>query len=607
MKKWTAIAFVLLILFGCACAEDILKEEKFYSAPDDLCFHQHPACSGRSDLELIADTTGLFPCPVCADDPNPHEEPEAFAVGDIVIIRVPDKWMRERPDIDTIFASWDKECYADYEADAVIAKYLHGAEYRGFLNSDGFPIYAYIPDVASAMIYSCRHIGDSWYMVTRRKTTEPMQKSELDGHHAQQTENTWYGYLRFVGGRMWMQDGITCFYQPAEWREPDYSMHMEAMSETTIFEGVQNGYHVKLYAHEDFYLCVISGATAHENSKDMTMVIDGMPLTAEMVNVGADISLILTSSEVHKLTNGSEIKLIEGTYGIEDFMSSEYAIIESIFWSNYDRRKVIDKCGNVLLSDNFLDISRYGDVFFCEKRDKADSWSSAGVSVYDFTKSRDPLFFITRPDVSMSLRAAWEDAFVLSWYDKGDKTALYDMHTGEELRIIEEQYADMSYLYSFSGEYVFRNGKSKRICSFDGSSAYLMDNYANIVCEFENCEAILPLTWSRDNGLFLLIYGEDAWALPAYDDLFKHGFDAGDYYWYFGEFNYNDPWDEYEMSFEEYLDYMDSKISDIAFALVNENGEFVTDAPFTYIRVIDEKQVEIGNRDGMRMIVETER
>ncbi len=61
------------------------------------------------------------------------------------------------------------------------------------------------------------------------------------------------------------------------------------------------------------------------------------------------------------------------------------------------------------------------------------------------------------------------------------------------------------------------------------------------------------------------------------------------------------------MSYEEYLEYMDSEISDITFALVNENGEFVTDAPFTYIRVIDEKQVEIGNRDGMRMIVETER
>ena len=45
----------------------------------------------------------------------------------------------------------------------------------------------------------------------------------------------------------------------------------------------------------------------------------------------------------------------------------------------------------------------------------------------------------------------------------------------------------------------------------------------------------------------------------------------------------------------------------VLYAYINENGEFVTDAPFTYIRVIDEKQVEIGNRDGMRMIVETER
>ena len=69
-----------------------------------------------------------------------------------------------------------------------------------------------------------------------------------------------------------------------------------------------------------------------------------------------------------------------------------------------------------------------------------------------------------------------------------------------------------------------------------------------------------------DNWIYADFYGDDAWTLPAYDDLFKHGFDAGDYYRYFGEFNYNDPWEEHEMSYEEYLEYMDSEISDITFA-----------------------------------------
>ncbi|MBQ3169867.1 MAG: hypothetical protein IJB99_08920, partial [Clostridia bacterium] len=112
------------------------------------------------------------------------------------------------------------------------------------------------------------------------------------------------------------------------------------------------------------------------------------------------------------------------------------------------------------------------------------------------------------------------------------------------------------------------------------------------------------------HGLYLLVDGKEWGYVPRETALFRHGFDAGDYYLYFGEYEFYDPWDEeYETDSEAEEDgnIMRIRISDITFALVNENGEFVTDAPFTYIRVIDEKQVEIGNRDGMRMIVETER
>lgn len=606
MKKWIAIAFVLLMLFVCACAEDAAKEE-FYSAPDDLCFHQHPACSGRNDLELIADTTGLFPCHICADDPNPHEEPEAFALGDFVIIRVPDKWMRERPDIDTIFASWDKECYADYEADAVISEYLHGADYRNFLNSNGFPTYAYIPGIFGTKQYNQRHIGDSWYAATYLPVDG--NGSLNDNDYPWRMEDAWHGYLRFFGGRMWQQDGITCFYEPAEWRDSEYSMPIKAMSETPIFEDKQNGIDIKIYAHEDFYLFVADGIRDQEYYERMTALIGGLPVCSWIQEQEGTACFVLTEAEAYQILNGFKVKLVDSIYEIKDFRDSDYAIIgDSSFFTGFQDQSVIDKFGNELLNESYSNVARHGNVFFCALNTVADALLPAGMYVYDFSKSSEPLFTYSIPDTNIYLASAWDNAFLLDCRGDCDGYLLCDIHTGEILKEISYEFGMSGKYFDMIGtRYVYTDGNSERVCWMHSKTVYLADNHMNLIAEIPDCPAILPLTWSGDNGLFLLVYGSDAWQLPVYSALFKHGFDAGDYYRYFGEFNYNDPWEEHKMSYEEYLEYMDSEISDITFALVNENGEFVTDAPFTYIRVIDEKQVEIGNRDGMRMIVETER
>ena len=127
----------LILLLLCVITLLLLSAQgETYSAPGDVYYHQHTACALGNGLAVVDSTNELFPCPICADDHVVHEEPEAFILGDTVIIRMPDKWMRERPDIGTVFASWDKDVYSGNEADKLVSEMLHGAEYRAFLDSD---------------------------------------------------------------------------------------------------------------------------------------------------------------------------------------------------------------------------------------------------------------------------------------------------------------------------------------------------------------------------------------------------------------------------------------------------------------------------------------
>lgn len=606
MKKWTAIAFVLLMLFVCACAEDAAKEE-FYSAPDDLCFHQHPACSGRSDLELIPDISGLFPCHICADDPVSHEIPEAFTLGDIVVIRMPDKWMNERPNIGTVFASWDKECYADYEADAVISKYLHGADYRNFLDSNGFPTYAYYPSIYGTTDYSQRHIGDSWYIVTHLPATDTATDS--DGKPttsaAQRTKDTWYGYLRFFGGRMWQQDGLTFYYMPAEWGDRDYSMPTEAMTEEPMFVSCKDDQRISVYKHEDIYLCEVVDTIDFNDF--ITVFLDGKPIESWLRILEGKLCFAVTGAEVFKLQNGAAIDYVTAFLEEKDFENSSFAISNNEFRYMDYYPCVIDRNGNQLTPDIYGYIVRYGNMFFCERRTYDVKEKINGIDVYDFTKSDEVLFSYTDPDASISFTAASDSVFLIEWESVGRKYMLCDIHTGE---VISEFMPDIYDDIFIKADYVCSSGFIDKFCVVGDNGVYLTDLNSDVVARFDNYTSMVPLTWSNGHGLYLLVDGKEWGYVPREKALFRHGFDAGDYYLYFGEHEFYDPWDEeYETDSEAEEDgnIMRISISDITFALVNENGEFVTDAPFTYIRVIDEKQVEIGNRDGMRMIVETER
>ena len=48
------------------------------------------------------------------------------------------------------------------------------------------------------------------------------------------------------------------YYEPAEWRDSDYSIALKGLSDTPVYEAERDGYAYSLYACEDVFLCVVS-------------------------------------------------------------------------------------------------------------------------------------------------------------------------------------------------------------------------------------------------------------------------------------------------------------------------------------------------------------
>ncbi len=596
----------LILLLLCVITLLLLSAQgETYSAPGDVYYHQHTACALGNGLAVVDSTNELFPCPICADDHVVHEEPEAFILGDTVIIRMPDKWMRERPDIGTVFASWDKDVYSGNEADKLVSEMLHGAEYRAFLDSDDAVAYVYSPGIYAADRYSQRHIGDSWYVTTYLPENVPEDIPAV--HEPYRDVNTWHGYLRFFGGRMWKRDGLVMYYEPAEWGDVDYSITLNSLDNTPVYVAERDGYSYSLYPCEDVFLCVINGIPSISDEMDyyQTFLIDGMPVCTDIKAYDNKYCFTLTAGEVYRLKNGNTPSLFNGAYSYTDFGQSEFAVFNADYgWAFKCRTGVVDKNGNEVLPERCFRISRYGDRFFC-RRSNREAPDLVGIYVYDMGISDEPVYEYFEKDAKIYFSCANGSVFILEWNelydDEVDKLVVCDMQSGEILGSIPMDFGSgEEYPYDrFNAEYVWASGQPQRLCLMAETDAYLMDNGANVIARFEGCAELWPLIWNDGKGLFLAIYGEDAeYCLSYSNEMLLHGFDAGYYIWGYGEYDENDPWNwefpEAERELEE---------SDIRFGLIKENGEAITEFDYTYIRVLSDTQIELGKRDGTRFTV----
>ena len=599
---------LLLLLLSVIALSLLSTQGETYSVPGDVYYHQHAACVLGNGLEVVQNTDGLFPCPICADDHITHEEPEAFILGDTVIIRMPDKWMRERPDIGTVFASWNKDVYSGNEADQLVSQMLHGADYRAFLDNEDAVAYVYSPGIFGYNDpYNQRHIGDSWYITTYLPENARENAHFKDDPYRDQ--DSWHGYLRFFGGRMWKKDGLVMYYEPAEWGDRDYSITLKALCDMPVYEAERDGYAYSLYACDEVFLCVVSdipeairAVIGDDMDYNLTLLIDGMPACEDIESYyDGKYCFTLTAGEAYLLQNGSALSLFSGAYSYTDFGPSEFAVFNDDYsWWDESYTGVVDKNGNEVLTERYYRISRLGDRFFCT-RSAFEASELNGLYVYDMNRGYEPVFEYIEKDANIYYSCANNSVFVLSWYgDDERKLVLCDMQSGEILGSVPENFGSREeHSYArFMAEYVFSSGQTQRLCLMAETDAYLTDNGANVIMRLEDCVELWPLIWKDGKGLFLAIYGEDArYRLPYSSEMLLHGFDAGYYGWGYGEYDENDPWNMagYEIKAEE---------SDICFGLIDENGKALTEHDYTYIRVLSDTQVELGKRDGTRLTVD---
>ena len=612
----------LLLLLLCVTALSLLSAQgETYSAPGDVYYHQHAACALGNGLYVVQSTDGLYPCPVCADDPEVHEEPEAFLLGDTVIIRMPDQWMRERPDIDTVFAAWDKNWYSGNEAVQLVSQMLHGTDYRAFLDNDEAVAYAYYPGIYAASRYCQRHIGDSWYVTTYLPENVPQDIALV--RKPWRDLNTWHGYLRFFGGRIWKRDGLVMYYEPAEWRDSDYSIALKGLSDTPVYEAERDGYAYSLYACEDVFLCVVSdipealkAVISDDMDYNLTLLIDGMPFWADIETYyDGKYCFPLTAGEAQLLQNGGVLSLFNGAYSYADFGPSEFAVFNDDYtWWDGSYTGVVDKNGNEVLPERYYRISRLGDRFFCTRSGLKPS-EMDGLYVYDMDSGDEPVYKYIEKGANIYYSCANDSVFVLRWFgDEERELVLCDMQSGEILGSIPSNFGSGErYTDYFYAEYVYASGHPQRLCLKAENDVYLTDNGANVITRLEGGSELWPLIWKDGKGLFLAVYGEDArYGLPYSNEMLLHGFDAGYYSDSYGEYDEDDPWnrefpgyDEDDPWNREDPDYDEEpEESDIRFGLIDENGEALTACDYTYIRVLNDAQVELGKRDGTRLTVD---
>ena len=591
-------------LLLCVIALSLLSAKgETYSAPGDVYYHQHAACALGNGLEVVQSTEELFPCPICADDHAVHEEPEAFILGDTVIIRMPDQWMRERPDIGLVFASWDKNVYSGNEAASFVSEMLHGADYRAFLESDDAVAYAYSPGIFGYNDpYNQRHIGDSWYVTMY--LPENARENAFYKDDPYRDQDTWHGYLRFFGGRMWKHDGLVMYYEPAEWGDRNYSTALKELDDTPVYEAERDGYAYSLYACEEVFLCVVSDipeamrtVITDDMDYDLTLLIDGMPVCADNKAYDGKHCFTLTSGEAYRLQNGGALSLFNGAYSYTDFGQSKYAIFNDDYtWWFESYTGVVDKNGREVLPERYYRISRHDDRFFCT-RNRSESSELNGLCVYDLERGAEPVYEYTGEGARIYYSCANDSVFVLSWYGHEErKFVLCDMQSGEILGSIPMDFGSREEYSNdyFIAEYVYASGQPQRLSFIADNDCYLTDYGANVIARVEGGEKLWPLIWKDGKGLFLAIYGEDAYWLPRSREILLHGFDAGYYSSGYGEYDQNDPWRWYESGSEE---------SDIRFGLIDENGEALTEYDYTYVRVLSGTQIELGKRDGTRLTV----
>ena len=244
MKK--VLTMILLLLLALSA-----HGETLYGREGDCCYHIIPDCAGDSFQE-ISDTEGLYRCPVCVPDPVDYGGLRYFNVGGLTVIRMSDEFIKTRDDVGSVFGFSGTDEYTGLQAEAQVARVLHGADYIAFKAQVRETGAATAPATGAFSLVSSgeelytpflsRHLGGAWVEVL--PPFGAMANGELNP--------------RFFTGEMTWKDGVLTVEQPDEWDAYDSHPDITDLSGLEpAWTAAEDSWRLSLYEAEDMRILTL--------------------------------------------------------------------------------------------------------------------------------------------------------------------------------------------------------------------------------------------------------------------------------------------------------------------------------------------------------------
>lgn len=290
-------------------------ESLCYAGFFDDYYHAAGKCALAANVSSVslkeAEGQGKLPCPACVDDAASYKGVEATERGGTLVIRVPDKWMEERPageTEDNFKHYWSGE-FTGREADLLLSEQLHGAAYRELLASleDDAPIHraiSRVPDIeldAGTLLMNRRHIGAAW-LLTYRPDENARQALEKDGRLQIP--------LYFTVNQLTLQKGALNVFAGGLWQDGEFEIKRKKSKNETRFEAEFDSLRLQVFRDMDVNICVLhldkpdpdrlAGASLVIDGTDRGIRMDGYDAGGHAVYCCA-----LTDGEVRALENGA--------------------------------------------------------------------------------------------------------------------------------------------------------------------------------------------------------------------------------------------------------------------------------------------------------------
>ena len=620
MNKYSLLMRIVLFFLILVTGLSVAEVGVYYTSEEDIYYHAYSHCDFREDLRAASSTEVeyKFPCNICVQDDTEYDDIKAMHVGNLVIIRVSDNWMRSISDVSEIFADTSPEYMEGDELRYSARRLLHGEDYVRFMDSymageDAvlpayFIDFSYVPGQHNLGDYRFNyHIGSCWHALISCEENESIRSG------------FWYGIPRFFCGQANLIDGVYFEHITDEWSYVEYEIidrqviydyyewPLTDISGCLSYSYENEIEKLELYTFDRLNLLKYTrkevGSTIASSSDYYTLYIDGKPytLTSEALVEEHDAVnwCVLTDAEASLIAGGESVSLVEGVCPVEHFSVQGTAILTqncpgygSLWESLADR-------DGVEIVHKAKDINKIGDKYICQLDNHSLYRGSGdlgkGILVLD-ADTLNLLAFYSEGEclqLTQQFDGANNAIFVNRSYSEG-KAYIVDV---DSLAVLKEfdfdsGEADMPVngngYWQINVEYPREVGKPQRMVLSNGETFWLGDNYGHRITE--DYEILEPVLWYKDNGLFCMQTGTSRTAQYP-KELYNHGYRGQKL---LAMWNY-DMEDDRLVSTEN---------PEWRCGVIDKDGNVLAECIYCEIRIISDSAVELTKVNGETVLID---